>query len=174
MGESGWLPELNSWISGGSQYLKKCSLLAVTKPRRAGPLDVVGQGRMRSWSAQGRSLLCPSSPIPQYRANLVRTCGTELSLQMALTTAAVMVSLDVSPLAFHTEILLWIRKKGFRKRRKVQTSKMDRIPLNQKSVRTVKPPSYTCVLLKMFVISGGHGEGMFLTNSYRAEQIESS
>ena len=57
MGESDWFPKLNGWVSASCQYLKKCSLAAVTKPRPAGPLDVVGQGRMRSWSEQGTSLL---------------------------------------------------------------------------------------------------------------------
>lgn len=106
-----WLPTLNHRISAGSQYPRECSLSAVTKPRPPGPLDVVGQGRMRSWSEQGRSLLCPSPPIPQHRANSVRTCGTELSSQMALATATVTVSLDALPLTFHTRILLWSRGK---------------------------------------------------------------
>lgn len=58
------------------------------------------------------------------------------------------------------------------KGRKVKTNKMDRIPLDQKSVRAIKLPSYVCVLLKMFIISDGHGKGTLLTKT--AEQIESS
>lgn len=49
---------------------------------------------------------------------------------------------------------------------------MDRIPLDQKSVRAIKQPSYVYVLLKTFIISDGHGKGTVLTKT--AEQIESN
>lgn len=62
--------------------------------------------------------------------------------------------------------------KGVLRAEKSKTNKMDQITLDHKSVRTIKLPSYICILLKMFNISGEHGKGTLLTKGCRANRVQ--
>lgn len=115
-----------SWISGGTQHLKTCSLPARIKHKPADPLDIVRQERDLPCPTPSSILLAQDDSVSNF---------TELRKSNDKSNCNSVLILHLLALIFHTGVILWEGKGNF-KGRKVKTTKMNRTPRSEVSKKS--------------------------------------